>query len=288
MDRLPEKRFIGKICRFVRKRRLRHRSPRNVIIMYHGIGDSPGSVSIERFKAQMFWLKSHARVLGLEEMLRFRDVWNSSLRCVISFDDGCENLYRNAFPILGSLGLPAMAYIPAGVIGEKNESPPPGQQGLSHYEKMLSWKQLCEMSARDVTIGSHSFDHIDLVSVTEKEVVTQLERSKIQIEDRIGQSCSHFAYPFGRFDSRSIRGVEDVGYVSAVTAIHKGVTSRQHRFLLPRVSVKDNYTLRDFRSIIIGDWDFISAYQMCRNPVSVIRAFSKPRLSADASRPSHT
>ncbi len=264
MNRLVGKRLIGKICRLVRKTPMGSRRSRSVILMYHAIGDSPGSVPTEQFNAQMLWLKSHARVVSLDEMLRGRTCVNSSLRCVISFDDGYANLYENAFPILKRLAFPAVAYIPAGVIGETNQRPPSDQKGLSCYEDMLSWGQVREMSERGVTIGSHSFDHVDLAKLSEREAFDQLQRSRILITERTGQTCDHFAYPWGSFNSQTLPAVDSAGYASAVTVIHRGVIPRQHRLLLPRVNVSANYTPQDFQSTVIGDWDFISVYQSLR------------------------
>jgi peptidoglycan/xylan/chitin deacetylase (PgdA/CDA1 family) len=244
---------------------MRPRGTRSVIVMYHSIGDSLVSLPTEQFNAQMLWLKSHARVVSLDEMLRARIDANSPLRCVLSFDDGYENLYENAFPTLDRLNFPAVAYIPAGLIGETNQRPSTDQKGLSCHENILSWSEVREMSARGVTIGSHSFDHLDLTRLSEGEARGQLERSRTLITERTGQACHHFAYPWGRFNSQTVRAVDSVGYASAVTVIHKGITVRQHRLLLPRVNIWENYTLLDFRSTVIGEWDFISAYQLLRD-----------------------
>lgn len=265
MNRLAAKRLIGKIWRLLSTGPMGPRRSRSVILMYHSIGDSPGSVPIEQFDAQMSWLKCHARVVSLDEMLRARTDATSPLRCVISFDDGYENLYEKALPILDRLDFPAVAYVPAGVIGETNKRPPPDQKGLSCYENMLSWSQVRELSARGITIGSHSFDHVDLARLSESEAFSQLERSKILITERSGQTCRHLAYPWGRFNSQTPRAVDSVGYASAVTVIHKCITVRQDRFLLPRLNVWGNYTLQDFQSTVTGEWDFISAYQLFRD-----------------------
>lgn len=232
--------------------------------MYHSIGDSAGSVSIDQFNSQMLWLRRHAQVISLEEMLQTRTATHPTLNCVISFDDGYQNLYENAFPVLYKLNFPAVAYIPAGVIGETNQRPPSDHKGLKCSENMLSWSQVSEMSAHGITIGSHSFDHVDLARLSEKDAFIQLEKSKILITKRTGQTCNHFAYPWGRFNSQTLRTVESVGYTSAVTVIHKGITPSQSNFSLPRLNVWGNYTQQDFQSIVLGEWDFISLYQSFR------------------------
>ena len=191
---------------------MRPRRSRSVILMYHSIGD------LARLCNQPSSLPPRCRGL---KVMRELSAWmkcsgartdvNSPLRCVISFDDGYENLYENAFPILERLKFPAVAYIPAGVIGETNQRPPSDQKGLSCDENMLSWSQVREMIARGVTIGSHSFDHVDFAKLSEREAFGQLERSRILITERTGQTCHHFAYPWGSFNSQDAARCRECG-----------------------------------------------------------------------------
>jgi len=246
------------------ERALRRARPRDVILMYHGIGPSPSAVPTERFKAQMLWLKNHAKVVSLDELLASRNDVNTPVRCVISFDDGYVNLYTEAFPILADLGFPAIAYVPAGVVGETNQPPAPHNKGLNPTELMLNWAQLREMDARGITIGSHSFDHVDLSQVSRQEVSRQLEISKAVLAKRLGHDCRHFAYPWGRFNADTVQAVKNAGYESAATVLHKGVTAKRNRFLIPRVTPWGNYTIRDFEATVLGDFDCIAVYQQVR------------------------
>ena len=80
-----------------------------------------------------------------------------------------------------------MLYLATG--GVANGSPTPDA---------LTWRHLEEAVATGlVTIGSHTHGHADLSHATESEADEEMRRSKELIEDRLGVSCRHFAYPWG-------------------------------------------------------------------------------------------
>ena len=83
------------------------------IVMYHKVDDSSAtsglSVSPESFGRQMYFLKSrHYNVAKLEDIQGMvkKDRFPSKT-IAITFDDGYENNYTNAYPVLKSLGLHA-------------------------------------------------------------------------------------------------------------------------------------------------------------------------------------
>ncbi len=97
---------------FVKKRRSRSVQ----ILGYHRINDGGDpylpATPVRVFGAQMEYLASRYRVLGLEQAvdgLRRDDVPDDAL--VITFDDGYRDNYLNAFPILKTLSLPATIFL---------------------------------------------------------------------------------------------------------------------------------------------------------------------------------
>jgi peptidoglycan/xylan/chitin deacetylase (PgdA/CDA1 family) len=100
---------------------------------------------------------------------------------------------------------------------------------------MLSWDEVREMAANGVTIGSHTLNHAMLTSLSADEARHEIGYSKRQIEDRLGQECRLFAYPFGDFDASSIELVEDCGYEGAVTTVPTFVPANAYPLSLGRV-----------------------------------------------------
>lgn len=102
-----------------------------VILMYHRVltleemrrsGSHPAMmVDCETFAEQMAVVKRRFKVLSVEEfadrMERRRPFDSSS--CLITFDDGWQDNFTNAYPVLRRYELPAVVFLPANFIGRK-------------------------------------------------------------------------------------------------------------------------------------------------------------------------
>ena len=96
------------------------------ILAYHGIhageSDPLGNfdglhLHVRRFERQMRYLAKHCRVVPIQRCL---DGPSKPHRVVVTFDDAYGSIYKYAFPILKSLGLPATVFIPTDfLLGDK-------------------------------------------------------------------------------------------------------------------------------------------------------------------------
>jgi peptidoglycan/xylan/chitin deacetylase (PgdA/CDA1 family) len=94
----------------------RVKTPKFVILCYHGIGESGNPLGAaptrELFEAQMRFLRENYRVVSLDEACReLRSGTKSEPGVVITFDDGYRSAYTIAFPILKKYRLPATIYL---------------------------------------------------------------------------------------------------------------------------------------------------------------------------------
>ena len=93
-------------------------------------------------------------------------------------------------------------------------------------------------NSNEVSIGSHTVDHIRMDKMPAQECHDQLLESRQYLETATGMACEHFCYPNGSFNDAVSRLVEDAGYASAVTTA-AGFNSpgddlfQLHRFHLP-------------------------------------------------------
>ncbi|MBI4308770.1 MAG: polysaccharide deacetylase family protein, partial [Candidatus Omnitrophica bacterium] len=119
------------------------------ILTYHNVSDATGrsalnNVTPRRFAWQMKFLKEHGYhvvsfddwVEGTKKGLAF-----SHNTVVIHFDDGYEDNYTQAFPVLKSYGYPAMVFLISDQMGA------PG---------FLTWGQVREMDAHGFKAGAHT------------------------------------------------------------------------------------------------------------------------------------
>ena len=139
-------------------------------------------------------------------------------KVVITFDDGYEDVYLNAFPILQKYGFTAFIFIITGFVGKPNS----WDFNLGRKRKRhLSWKQIKEMSEFGLGFGSHTVNHPDLTKIDPNWVEYELKKSKEVLEDKLGKEVIFLSYPFGRYNRFVQEEAERLGYKRAYTLCSK-------------------------------------------------------------------
>jgi len=115
---------------------------------------------------------------------------------VLTFDDGYQSVYEEAFPVLQRFKMLASVFLTVGNLGTASASRLPSLQG----RPMLSWMEISEMSRHGVTFGAHTLTHPDLTGLPFHRAEAEIRQSKEIIEERLSSPVTCFAYPFGRWD----------------------------------------------------------------------------------------
>ncbi|MBI4776773.1 MAG: polysaccharide deacetylase family protein [Deltaproteobacteria bacterium] len=196
------------------------------ILAYHKVDDSAPTaywVTTERFDRQMAALKAYGfDSISLEDIHDFIYA-NETLPekpVVITFDDGYQNFFTKAFPILRSYGFTATNFIITGYIGTSDrylddwETDPVESQYPSYH---LLWSEIEAMWNEGITFGSHSRTHPNLFFLSDPEAEEEILGSKLDLENQLGAPVDFFAYPYGSFKGRTAEIVQEAGYEGAVT-----------------------------------------------------------------------
>ena len=132
------------------------------ILVYHHVDDeiykdSP-TVLRENFAQQMQFIhEKDYNVIALDELVdsiqgNYKLPRNS---VVITFDDGYQDNYVHAFPILNKFNFPAIIFIATNKIDTKG---------------FLTWDQIFVMQKNNISFGSHTRAHAYLPELEEKEL----------------------------------------------------------------------------------------------------------------------
>jgi peptidoglycan/xylan/chitin deacetylase (PgdA/CDA1 family) len=116
---------------------------------------------------------------------------------VITFDDGYETVYREAFPVLQRYGMSATVFLTVG--DRKTDN---GRLPSLEGRSMLSWSEIREMQQERIDFGAHTLTHPDLTRLSTETAESEICQSKAIIEDALSAPVDTFAYPFGRYDER--------------------------------------------------------------------------------------
>lgn len=209
------------------------------ILTYHSLDSSRSviSTSPSSFRRQMQWLHQQGfQTLSLAEAAKLVRIGQPfrERTCVVTFDDGYETVYREAFPILQEVGFTATVFLITGYCGKQNSWPghvsPVGEQSL------LCWTQIEEMARHHIEFGSHTVTHPDLACLTHQEAEREMQDSKQMIQERIGRGVEVFAYPYGRYAPWTVDLARE-HFSGACSTILGKVTSEADSALLPRVDM---------------------------------------------------
>ena len=230
---------------------IRYGPPRgNPILLYHkidrrmewgGTWNTP-----KQFERQMRILQEKGyTAVSLEDLVNSESRnTNHESRVAITFDDGYENVYHYAYPILKKYGFTATLFIITGFVGQENLwDVNVGRRRFRH----LSWDKILEMKENGFTMGSHTVTHRDLTKIPIEEVRWELSTSKRMLEKRIGDEVKYFSYPFGRYNREIQEIAQEVGYTAAFTSYPKTKNSLIDPFARRRVGIYIIDTPLEFR-----------------------------------------
>ena len=206
---------------------------RAAILMYHSVSAAGGyffTVTPKEFETQMNYLISKGRKViplsALVAKLRDHNVLDGEI--AITFDDGYQDNYLHAFPVLKKLHLPATIFVTTQLIGGVDK----------RKTAMLSEAELKEMHASGlIDIEPHSKTHPKLAKQTQEDAKSEIEGSKKTIEKLLGKTCSVFAYPYGNFNAETAELVRSLGFDAAVTVREGTIVSGDDLFTLKRNSI---------------------------------------------------
>ena len=177
------------------------------ILLYHHISDeAPGSryyITLADFQQEMKALKDWGYTAITASVLvdALREGAPLPPRpVVITFDDGHQSVYDNAFPIMKNLGQVGVLYIVANRLESKD---------------FMDTDELKEMISAGWEIGSHSMSHPDLTA-SGVNLRTEIHDSKTLLEDALGIKITSFAYPFGTINAEVANKTSSYGYLAGM------------------------------------------------------------------------
>lgn len=212
------------------------------VLNYHKTEDVHNSLSVPpaEFDAQMKFLWEHNYHTISPDELYSSLSGNAELPenpVLITFDDGYEDNYLYAYPILQKYGFKATIFVISGYVGVQ-----------PHY---ITWQQAREMRDYGFNIESHTVSHRSMTDLTDEELKTELVESKKKIEAEMGHTVNFMAYPTGTYNLHIAQLVKDAGYKAAFTIKYGNVDKGSNVYALERVPIfQTENTHKSFRERI--------------------------------------
>lgn len=201
------------------------------VLFYHRVADeysNDWTVSTERFKAQIDWIRQRYEIVSLvEAQQRIGSDLSRDPAVCITFDDGYEDNCREATPWLIDQQVPFTYFVATHHIRDGKPFDHDVQAGKPLAPNTV--EQLRSMAEAGVEIGAHTRTHADLGQIESEDALhDEIVGSKRDLESMIGKAVRYFAFPFGMPENLSA-----AAFRTAFRAGYWGVCSAYGGYNLP-------------------------------------------------------
>lgn len=236
------------------------------ILMYHSIGDDtddPYALSVKAFRKQISWLSEHGfEVVPLSSLLQSIQSRHYRIlrkKVVITFDDGYQDFFTNALPILLDRKVPATVFLVTDMLGGR-----PSWNESETDVRLMSEDEARYIKAHGISLGSHTATHANLTLLKPHEVERQLKDSHDRLA-RLGESFYAFSYPWAQWSSEILEAVKVSGYDCAVVAGGRVRLDAVNTYLLPRITMTRDMGLKRFQSLLTRTQFQMEIRRKCRD-----------------------
>lgn len=221
--------------------------------MYHYLSHPPAnadryrvdlSVTPEQFARQLDFLADNGyHAVTLNDLVYYLTQGRPlpSKPVIITFDDGYEDFYRNAFPILRDHAMTATVFL----ITDFLNSDRPGY---------MTWAQVKTLHQAGIHFGAHSRNHADLRNKSTDYLVWQALGCSESFQAQLGKPARYIAYPSGCYDEKVVRVFHSAGYWAGLTTQQGKWHASDHLFNLRRVRMRYTTTIAQFAWLLEHDW----------------------------------
>lgn len=223
------------------------------ILTYHHINDlslndteSKKSLTVtpENFELQVAWLKGQGHEsISLNDILLYSKglALPPEKPIVITFNDGYEDAFENAVPILKKYGF-------VGSFGIITQFP-----GFKYEENSYaSWSTIKKAKTLGMEIISQTQDHFDGTSSKYDDgfILRNLKDSQEDIKKNLGTTVPIIIYPFGRYNEKYLKLVKEAGFELGVTTNISNLIDLEKLLEIPRIKIGGSYNLEAFKNAV--------------------------------------
>ncbi len=228
-------------------------------------------ISADEFERQLQFIKeNNYQVVPMDqaiELLITEKAKNGKYIC-ITFDDGYENNYEIAWPILKKWNYPAHFFLTSKYLNRNQRITKNNQQFDIPY---MDEQMIKDLIANGCSIGAHSVSHSNLTACSEEKCFDELIQSKNELERTFSVPINTFSYPYSYYDKRVIKAVKKSGYDYAFSLEYRSIKSinSKMRYRISRMVIHDNENIDKFTKKLSGNYDWVYFYTNIKRNLSI-------------------
>jgi len=174
----------------------------------------------------------------------------------VTFDDGFENIIKNALPILQKKCICATVFVVSDYLGKlagwRRFDPE-----TNGSEKLMSVEQLLTLPPDLISVGSHTMTHPVLTSLSECEAKEEILESRRRLQNILHKDIKLFSFPYGEFNQDLIAWCREAGYTRVFSILPTPVWSNAEEYVTGRVSVEPTDWKLEFSLKLMGAYRWL-------------------------------
>lgn len=203
--------------------------PSSYVLMFHHINDGNLIVKsgcILEYKSFLEIIDSGIEFISADEYIKFS--LSNRNKCLITFDDGLQDVYRVVYPELTKRGIPLLMFVITDFLDT---------------EGYITTEELLEMAENPlVTIGSHGLSHELFKNLDLNNKRRELLESKEILERLLHKPVKYFAYSHGQYDDSTLDILSEThcyDFAFGVSGYPTNFLTKRWAYHLPRFNCED-------------------------------------------------
>lgn len=167
---------------------------------------------------------------------------NTEKKVIITFDDGYEDNYTTAFPLLKKYNFSALIFLVSGLTSNQWDAAT-GEV----LAEMMNDEQIKEMHNYGIEFGAHTVTHSNLIKTDLETAQREIKNSRSDLENRLGFEIKYFAYPYGNYNNEIKKITREAGFEAAYATDNAPLASHEDIFAIRRIGIFPNTNLAGFK-----------------------------------------
>lgn len=265
-DEFDLSKIIDKIEKIYSKTYVEKKKYEIPVIMYHRVVNDESEAGVhgtyitaKKFDEHMRFLKENGyETITFKELkkLNWRNRFNKEKKLImLTFDDGYEDNYKIAFPILKKYNFHCIIYLVSHLNFNRWDVEVPNNPEKKFT--LMNLDMIKEMQEYGIEFGGHTMTHPKLAHIPLEEARKEILTSKATLEEKLGEKLTSFAYPYGDLNEDVKNIVKESGYDFAVATDSGDISFAEDLFQIRRIGIFPTNNMLNFRRKVKGNYNFI-------------------------------